>query len=161
MNKLLHQTGVPAIAAFCLGHKTKDIAMLRLVPDVELTEALTSLAPVAKGDIAGLDIDWGDFGATPPTKNLHRLSGRRAKNGLPYEAAFVVSVLTIDAQWLCGGLLNEMEDRYSTYKDILDDEFADRYGSECGEILDAFQADCQRRHNEVKRAISEGRYADI
>ena len=111
--------------------------------------------------VAGLDFDWGDLGTTPPAKNLHRFSGRRSKKDLPYEAAFVVGVLTIDAQWLCGGLLNEIEYRDSTYRDLPDDEYADRYGSECDEILEAFQADCQRRLKEVKHAIAEGRYEDI
>jgi hypothetical protein len=154
MNKLLSQSNVPTVASFCLSHTDKDIPMLRLVPDEELTEALTNLAPVAKGNIAGLDIDWGDLGTTPPTN-------RRSKKELSYEAAFVVGVLTVDAQWLCGGLLNEMEYRDKTYMDLPDDEYADRYDSECDEILEAFQADCQRRLEDVKRTIAEGRYADI
>ena len=73
----------------------------------------------------------------------------------------MVGVLTVDAQWLCGGLLNEMEYRDKTYMDLPDDEYADRYDSECDEILEAFQADCQRRLEDVKRTIAEGRYADI
>ncbi len=128
--------------------------MLRLVPWDELSEALGKLAPVAKGNIANLDIDWGDLGTSPPTN-------RRSNKDLPYEAAFVVAVLTIEAQWLCGGLLNEMKHREKTYRDLSDDEYADRYGSECDETLEAFQADCQRRLEDVKCAIAEGRYADI
>ena len=161
MNKLLSQTNVPTVASFCLSQTDKDIPMLRLVPNEELIEALTNLAPVAKGNIAGLDIDWEDFGATPPAKNLHRFSGRRSKKDLPYEAAFVVGVLTVDAQWLCGGLLNEMDYRDKTYRDLPDDEYADRYGSEFDEIKGAFLADCQRRLEDVKRATAVGRYADI
>ena len=161
MNKLLSQTDVPTVASFCLSHTDKDIPMLRLVPDEELLEALTKLVPVAKGNIAVLDLDWEDLGATTPAKNLHRFSGRRSKKDLPYEAAFVVGVLTVDAQWLCGGLLNEMDYRDKTYGDMPDDEYADRYGSECDEILEAFQADCQHRLEDVKCAIAEGRYADI
>ncbi len=160
LNKLLSQTGVPALAAFCLANNSKDIPMLRLVPDDELTGALKNLAPVAKGSIAGLDIDWEDIGTIRPPENLHRFSGRQKKT-LPYNAAFAVSVLTIDAQWLCGGLLNEMEYRCSTYKDLSDDEYADRYRSECDGILEAFQADGQRQLDEVKCAIAEGRDPDI
>ena len=120
-----------------------DAQMLRLVPSDELLEALTKIVPVAKGNIAALDIDLEDVGTKP------------------HEAGWVVSVLTIEAQRLCGGLLNEMEYREKTYKKLSDDEYADRYGSECDDILEAFQADCQRRLEEVKCAASEGRYADI
>ena len=93
--------------------------------------------------------------------NLRRFSGRRSKKDLPYEAGFVVAVINIEAQWLCGGLLNEMDYREKTYKDLSDDEYADRYGSECDDILGAFQADCQRRLEEIKCATAEGKYADI
>ena len=153
-SKLLRQTGAPAIASFCLSQGTKDIPMLRLVPWHELSEALGKLAPVAKGNIANLDIDWGDLGTNP-------LTNRRSKKDLPFEAGFVVAVLTIEAQWLCGGLLNEMKHRDKAYKKLSADEHADRYGSECDEIQEAFQVDCQRRLEEVKRAKAEGRYADI
>ncbi len=119
-----------------------DASMLRLVSPDELMGALTSLAPIAKGNITVLDIDWGDFVKT-------------------HEAGWVISVLTIEAQRLCGGILHEIEYREKTYKDLPDDEYADRYDSECDEILEAFQADCQRRLEDVKRTIAEGRYADI
>ena len=131
-----------------------------MVPSEELLEALKKLAPIAKGHICDLDIDWEDFGTTPLAK-VHRLSGKQAKKNLPYDAVWVVSVLTIEAQRLCGGLLNEMDYRDKTYKGLPDDEYADRYRSECGEILGVFQADCQSRLEEVKRATAEGRYADI
>jgi len=153
-SKLLRQVSAPAVASFCLSHGTKDIPMLRLVPWDELSEALGKLAPVAKGNLANLDIDWGDLGTTPPVN-------RRSKKGLPPEAGFVVMVITIKAQWLCGGLLNEMKHREKTHKDLSDDEYADRHGSECDLIQEAFQADCQHRLEEVKRATAEGRYADI
>ncbi len=153
-SKLLRQVGAPAVVSWCLNLKTQDIPMLRLVPWDELSEALGKLAPVAKGNIANLDIDWGDLGTTPPTNH-------RSKKDLPPEAGFVVAVITIEAQWLCGGLLNELKYREKTYKKLPDDEYADLYGSECDDILEAFQAECQHKLEEVKRATAEGRYADI
>ena len=162
ITKLLNQTGVPATASFCMSRGTKDIPMLRVISSEELQEALAKLAPVAKGNLAGLDIDWEDFGSLPPpAKNLHRFSSRQSKRNLPYDAAFVVGVLTLDAQWLCGGLLNEAEYRDKTYSDLPDDEYSKRYRSDCDEIIGAFQADCQRKLEELKRATAEGRYADI
>ena len=143
INKLLSQTSVPAVASWCLSSMDDEAQMLRLVPSGELSEALARIAPVAKGNIAVLDIDWKDVG------------------NKPHEAGWVVSVLTIEAQRLCGGLLNEMKYRDKSYKKLSDDEYADRYGSECDDILEAFQANCQRKLEDVKRATAEGRYADL
>ena len=143
INKLLSQTSVPAVTSWCLSSMDDEAQMLRLVPSDEWLEALTKIAPVAKGNIAVLDIDWKDVG------------------NKPHEAGWVVSVLTIEAQRLCGGLLNEMKYRDKSYKKLSDDEYADRYGSECDDILEAFQANCQRKLEDVKRTTAEGRYAGI
>ena len=141
INKLWFQTSGPTMASWGLSMR-EDTWMLRLISPDELLDALTSLAPIAKGNITVLDIDWGDFGKE-------------------HEAGWVISVLTIEAQRLCGGLLHEMKYREKTYKDLSDDEYADRYGSECNGILEAFQADCQHKLEEVKRAAAEGLYAGI
>ncbi len=112
--------------------------MLRLAPYDEIVEGLKLMAPVAKGEFGGLDIDHS--------------TGDEIR---------IWAHLIIVGQWDFVLLWDELKYRNKTYKGLTDDEYADRYRSECDEITGAFLADCQRRLEEVTRATAEGRYADI
>ncbi len=137
-NKVRDQLEVPDTVSIFLGLHTKECPMPRLAPYDEIVEGLKLMAPVAKGEFGGLDID--------------------------HSAADEIRIwahLIIVGQWDFVLLWDELKYRNKTYKGLTDDEYSDRFRSECDEITGAFLADCQRRLEDVKRAISEGRYADI
>ena len=136
--KVRDQLGVPDTVSMFLGLHTKECPMLRLAPYDEIKEALRLMAPVAKGDFGGLDIDHS------AADEIHI-----------WAHLIIVGQLDFVLLW------DELIYRGKTYKKLSDDEYADRYQSECDEIMRAFPADCQRRLEEVKRATAEGRYEDI
>ena len=137
-NKVRDQLGIPDTVSRLLGLHTKERPMLRLAPYDEVVEALKLMAPVAKGEFGGLDID-------------HSAASE----------AYIWAHLIVVSQWDLVLLWDELIYRGKTYKKLPDDEYADLYRSECDEIIGAFQGDCQHRLEEVKRATAEGRYAVI
>ena len=137
-NKVRDQLGIPDTVSRLLGLHTKECPMLRLAPYDEIVEGLKLMAPVAKGEFGGLDID-------------HSAA----------DEAYIWAHLIVVGQWDFVLLWDELKYRNKTYKGLSDDKYADRYDSECDEIIEAFQADCQRRLEEAKSAIAEGRYAGI
>ena len=137
-NKVRDQLGIPDTVSRLLGLHTKECPMLRLAPYDEIVEGLKLMAPVAKGEFGGLDIDHSAANET-----------------------YIWAHLIVVGQWDFVLLWDELKYRYKTYKGLSDDKYGDRYGSECDEIIETFQADCQHRLEEAKHASVEGRYADI
>ncbi len=56
-SKVRGQLGVPDAVSIFLGMHSKEFPMLRLAPADEIVEGLKLMAPVAKGEFGGLDID--------------------------------------------------------------------------------------------------------
>jgi len=108
--KLMHQAGVPAIAAWCfdVSHVTEDNRpALRLCPWDELCEAAKVLAPIVSDKSEhkhSLKFDFQDI---------------RSMQG-------AIAVIQVEAMWMLGGVLNEMK-----YRETLDDE---RYEHEWQEV---------------------------
>lgn len=130
-NKLLRQTEVPAVAAFCISTQTEEIPMLRLVPFNELPEAFDCLAPVAKGSCDGLDIDFHEIAS---------------------EAATFIATLILSAERACGSLLREIDYRCDTYKAVTPEEYAEQWGPDFDKVRTAFLENCDAKLAELGEA---------
>ncbi len=129
--KLLRQAGVSSLVAFCISTMTKEIPMLRLVPSGEFSDAIGCLAPVAKGDLGGLDIDYNDIGS---------------------EAMYLTATLTIDAQRACGALLRELNYRRDASKGSSLEEYAEQHGQDFDRVIAAFLENCDAKLPELGEA---------
>ena len=116
-DKLLRQTGVSTVAAFCISTMTEEIPMLRIVPDGELSDAIRCLAPVAQGNCGGLDIDFDD---------------------IPSKLPSFIAMLTVTAQWTIGRLLREIDYRHNTYKSTSPKKYAEQRGRDFDGVCAAF-----------------------
>ncbi|MCH7958146.1 MAG: hypothetical protein IIB63_11370 [Proteobacteria bacterium] len=123
-DKLLRQTGVPMVAAFCVSTMTEEISMLRLVPDGEISDAIRCLAPVAKGSCGGLDIDFDD---------------------IPSKLPSFIGMLTVISQWIIGRLLQEIDYRRDAYKAMSPKEYAGQRDHDSDKVCVAFLENCDAK----------------
>ena len=130
-DKLLRQTGVSTVAAFCISTMTEEIPMLRIVPDGELSDAIRCLAPVAQGNCGGLDIDFDD---------------------IPSKLPSFIAMLTVTAQWTIGKLLREIDCRHDAYKSTSPKKYAERRGRDFNGVCAAFLENCNANLAELRAA---------
>ena len=136
-SKLMRQTGVPAVAAFCISTATEETPMLRLVSNDDLHEATRCLVPVAKGQFRGcdgLDIDLDDLGR---------------------DLRFFLGMLELTAQRTIGGILNEFAYRREAYKDTASEDYAAQYDHDFKRVRGAFLENCDAQLAELGSAAHE------
>jgi hypothetical protein len=131
----MRQTGVPAVAAFCISTATEDIPMLRLVPDDVLIETIRCLKPVARGRFRGcdrFDIDLTDL--KPKLRSF-------------------LGMLEVTAQWTIGGTLKEFDYRREAYKDMAPEDYVEQYDRDFDKVCGAFLKNYDAKLAELGAAV--------